>query len=159
MVKRQTDSSTNTEQRESASGLAGRLVGDVRRRAEPERSHSVACNLLEADPALVAERPGQTVIADKHYYGRDFEHALRTAGMVLMRQARKDEAARPGARLFTPLRQTIESINQTFKGQLELERHGGRTPAEVIARVLQRILALTAAMWTTTRPTSRPNAH
>ena len=41
----------------------------------------------------------------------------------------------------------IESINQTFKGQLDLERHGGRTPGGVIARVLQRILALTAAIW------------
>jgi hypothetical protein len=103
--------------------------------------------MLEADPALVSERPGQTVIADRHYYGRDFEHALRTAGLVLLRQARKGEAPRPGARLFKPLRQTIESINQTFKAQLDLERHGGRTPAGVIVRVLQRILALTAAIW------------
>ncbi|GAA2696531.1 hypothetical protein GCM10010412_090570 [Nonomuraea recticatena] len=38
------------------------------------------------------------------------------------------------ARLFAPLRQTIESINQTFKGQLDLERHRGRTPAGVIIR-------------------------
>jgi hypothetical protein len=45
------------------------------------------------------------------------------------------------------LRQTIESINQTFKGQLDLERHGGRTPAGVIIRVLARVLALTAAIW------------
>ncbi|MGW4063688.1 IS982 family transposase [Amycolatopsis sp. NPDC004747] len=103
--------------------------------------------MLEADPALARQRPGQTVIADKHYYGRDFEHALRTAGLVLLRQARKGEAPRPGARLFKPLRQTIESINQTFKGQLDLERHGGRTPAGVIVRILQRILALTAAIW------------
>ncbi|WIX91659.1 IS982 family transposase [Amycolatopsis sp. DG1A-15b] len=103
--------------------------------------------MLEADPALVSERPGQTVIADRHYYGRDFEHALRTAGLVLLRQARKGEAPRPGARLFKPLRQTIESINQTFKAQLDLERRGGRTPAGVIVRVLQRILALTAAIW------------
>ncbi|WP_189260155.1 transposase, partial [Lentzea flava] len=29
--------------------------------------------ILEADPALVTERPGQAVIADKHYYGREFE--------------------------------------------------------------------------------------
>jgi hypothetical protein len=29
--------------------------------------------------------------------------------------------------LFRPLRQLIESVNQTFKGQLDLERHGGRT--------------------------------
>ncbi|MBB5432993.1 hypothetical protein HDA36_003077 [Nocardiopsis composta] len=46
-----------------------------------------------------------------------------------------------------PLRQVIESINQTFKGQLDLERHGGRTPGGVMVRVLQRILALTAAIW------------
>jgi hypothetical protein len=45
------------------------------------------------------------------------------------------------------LRQVIESVSQTFKGQLDLERHGGRTPAAVIVRVLQRILALTAAIW------------
>jgi hypothetical protein len=41
----------------------------------------------------------------------------------------------------------VESINETFKGQLDLERHGGHTPQGVIVRVLQRILALTAARW------------
>jgi hypothetical protein len=41
----------------------------------------------------------------------------------------------------------MESINQTFKGQLDLERHGGHTPVGVTGRVLQRILALTAAIW------------
>ncbi|MDA1365858.1 IS982 family transposase, partial [Glycomyces algeriensis] len=49
--------------------------------------------------------------------------------------------------LFRPLRQVIESINQTFKAQLDLERHNGRTPQGVCARVTQRILALTAAIW------------
>jgi hypothetical protein len=29
----------------------------------------------------------------------------------------------------------------------DLERHGGRTPEGIIARVLARILALTAAIW------------
>jgi hypothetical protein len=56
------------------------------------------------------------------------------------------------------LRQTIESINQTFKGQLDLERHGGHTPNGVIVRVLQRVLALTAAIWhndQTGRPAKR----
>jgi hypothetical protein len=47
---------------------------------------------------------------------------------VWTRSARKGETERPGAALFKPLRQTIESINQTFKGHLDLERHGGRTP-------------------------------
>jgi hypothetical protein len=103
--------------------------------------------MLTAEPALVVERPGQTLIADKNYYGREFEHTLDQAGIELLRRARQGEPARTGARFFKPLRQTIESINQTFKGQLDLERHGARTPAGVIVRVLQRILALTTAIW------------
>ncbi len=67
--------------------------------------------------------------------------------MRLLRPARAGEPEPAGAPLFRPLRQTIESINQTFKGQLDLERHGGRTPAGVPVRVLQRIRALTAAIW------------
>lgn len=65
----------------------------------------------------------------------------------MLRPARKGEPERAGAELFKPLRQTIESINQTLKGQLDLERLGGRTPAGVIARVLARLLALTTAIW------------
>lgn len=61
--------------------------------------------------------------------------------------ARKGEAERASAQLFNPLRQVIESVNETFKGQLDLERHRGRTPGGVMVRVLQRILALTAAIW------------
>ncbi|MCR3752661.1 hypothetical protein LX88_007886, partial [Lentzea californiensis] len=80
-------------------------------------------------------------------YGKAFERDLAEAGIELLRPARKGEPERPGARLFKPLRQTIESINQTFKGQLDLEQHGGRTPAGVIVRVLQRVLALTTAIW------------
>lgn len=37
-------------------------------------------------------------------------------------------------------------MNQTFKGQLDLERHGGRPRPGVCARVLQRVLALTTAI-------------
>jgi len=103
--------------------------------------------ILDADPTLAATRPGQTLIADRHYYGTAFEAALAGQKLHLLRPARKGEPERPGAHLFKPLRQTIESINQTFKAQLDLERHGGHTPAGVIVRVLQRILALTAAIW------------
>jgi Transposase DDE domain len=99
------------------------------------------------DDALLAGRAGQVIIGDKNYYGRDFEATLAGAGIVLLRPARKGEDQRPGARLFKPLRQVIESVNDTFKGQLDLERHGGHTTPGVLARVLQRILALTAAIW------------
>jgi hypothetical protein len=103
-------------------------------------------DILHADPSLTS-RGRQLIIGDKNYYGADFEAALPEAGIELLRPARKGETERPGARFFKPLRQVIESINDTFKGQLDLERHGGRTKPGVIARVWQRILALTATIW------------
>ena len=103
--------------------------------------------MLIAGPDLVSTRPGQTLIGDKNYYGRDFEADMAAAGITLLRPARKDESPRAGAYLFKPLRQIIESVNDTFKGQLGLEQHGGHTPGGVAVRVLQRILALTAAIW------------
>src|SRR5215472_4393492 len=126
--------------------LGGLPVGFALTGAKADERQTLL-SLLADDPALAAARPGQTLIADRNYYGKDFERTLSQAGIDLLRPARKGEPKRPGARLFKPLRQTIESINQTFKGQLDLERHGGHTPAGVIVRVLQRILALTAAIW------------
>ena len=105
----------------------------------------VLAGMFTADPGLLASRPGQTLIGDKNYYGRGFETVMADAGIRLLRPARKGEPARAGAGLFKPLRQIIESVNDTFKGQLDLEQHGGHTPSGVITRVLQRILALTAA--------------
>ena len=103
--------------------------------------------VFQVEPTLVADRPRQTVIGDKNYFGHEFEERPHDARIHLLRPARKGEPERPGALLFKPLRQIIESINQTLKGQLDLEHHGGRTIAGVTVRVLQRILALTAAIW------------
>lgn len=100
-----------------------------------------------ASPGLAALLPGQILIGDKNYYGHGFEAQLAQAGLTMLRPARKGEPERPGSAFFKPLRQTIESIFDTFKGQLDLEAHGGRTPAGVMIRILQRILALTAAIW------------
>ena len=117
----------------------------------------VLLGIFEADPGLVANRPGQILIGDKNYYGKDFEAVLAAAGLTLLRPARKGEAERAGAPFFKPLRQVIESVNQTFKAQLDLERHGGRTPAGAIVRVLQRILALTTAIWLNDKTAAQPH--
>jgi hypothetical protein len=99
------------------------------------------------DRVLTVGRAWQIILADKNYYGAGFEITLADGGICLLRPARQGEAPRPGASFFKPLRQIIESVNDTLKGQLDLERHGGHTPAGVLTRVLQRILALTAAIW------------
>ena len=90
--------------------------------------------------------------------------SITEPGPVLLRPVRKGEARRAGQHLLRPLRQVIESVNWTFKGQLDLERHvdlerhGDRTPGGIIARSLARILALTAAIWNddkTAQPVNR----
>jgi hypothetical protein len=48
---------------------------------------------------------------------------LAEAGVELPRPARKDEDERPGARLFKPLRHTIESINIAHHDGLQPTQH------------------------------------
>jgi Transposase DDE domain len=103
--------------------------------------------MLEAARDVTAAHPGQVIIGDKSYFGRAFEAELTERELTLLRPVRKGEARRAGQNLFKPLRQVIESVNWTFKGQLDLERHGGKTPEGILARVLARVLALTAAIW------------
>ena len=93
------------------------------------------------------DTPGTTLIADKGYRRTSFENELNQAGITLIRPNLKSETTRPGRRYLKAFRQIIESVNQTLKAQLDLERHGGRTKPGVCARILQRILALTAAIW------------
>ena len=107
----------------------------------------VLLDMLENASDVVNAHPGQTLIGDKNYFGRTFEDDLTERELVLLRPVRKSEARRAGQNLFKPLRQVIESVNWTPKGQLNLEQHGGRTPDGIIVRILVRILALTAAIW------------
>lgn len=41
-------------------------------------------SLLADEPHLLADRPGQTLIADKNYFGRDFESELARQGLALL---------------------------------------------------------------------------
>ena len=90
---------------------------------------------------------GSTLIADKGYRSASFENELNQAGITLIRPNLKSEPTRPGGQYLKAFRQIIESVNETLKGQLDLERHGGRKKPGVCARVLQRLLALTTAIW------------
>jgi hypothetical protein len=107
----------------------------------------VLMTVLDHDQHLLAARPGLLLIADKGYTSAELDDYLHTRGVDLLRPAYRNRAPRPGQALLAPIRQLIESVNDTLKGQLDLELHGGRTLAGVTARIAQRLLALTAAIW------------
>jgi hypothetical protein len=107
----------------------------------------VLMSVLDHDAHLLGARPGLLLIADKGYASTELDAYLHARGVALLRPAYRNRAPRPGQALLAPIRQLIESVNDTLKGQLDLELHGGRTLAGVTARVAQRLLALTAAIW------------
>jgi Transposase DDE domain len=105
--------------------------------------------LLEVDHHLVAD--GQVILADKGFAGADFEQFLDDLNVHLVRPARnrvaRDRQPTPVERRLLRLRQWIEAIFDTLKGQLSLERHGARRRHGIFARVGQRLLAMAAAIW------------
>jgi hypothetical protein len=104
----------------------------------PERE--VAAQMLER-----VELEGYTVIADKGFAGEDFEALVAGLGATFLRPDRKGEKPRFGS--LGGMRQWIESIIDTTKGQLSLERHGAHTLPGLRVRVAQRLLALGACVW------------
>src|SRR3954451_23007305 len=85
-----------------------RPVGRLRRLRRQGRRTVGPAGILAADPTLSEHRAGQTLIADKHYYGRAFEDTLAADGITLLgrgggrRRAGRDRSgpgrARPRAR-------------------------------------------------------------
>jgi hypothetical protein len=87
---------------------------------------------------------GYTVMADKGFAGEEFEQAMASLGARFLRPDRRGESQRNGT--LGPVRQWIESVFWTCKGQLTLEHHGGRTLPGVCTRVALRLLALAAGL-------------
>ena len=110
---------------------------------EPERE--VAAAMLERARSTGLLCGGEVIIADKGFAGEEFEHTVASFDAELIRPDRKGETPRFGK--LGGIRQWIESIYQTTKGQLSLEDHGGHIPEGVWARVCQRVLALAAGVW------------
>jgi len=119
----------------------------------------VLATMLQIDTDLVAARPGLLLIADKGFASQQFEQSLSEQGITLLRPSRKDEMKRAGEPILKKVRQLIESVNDTLKGQLNLEQHGGRTCQGVAVRVAQRILSMAAAIWPTSTPASPSPGH
>jgi hypothetical protein len=107
----------------------------------PKASERDVClQLLER-----VQRDGHlTVVGDKGYAGRAFEHAAAELDATVCRPRRKDEPDQ-GPHL-APIRQRIESIFQTCKDLLTLEHHGARTLHGLRTRINTRFLTLATAI-------------
>lgn len=100
---------------------------------------------VAAEMLARVELDGYTVIADKGFAGAEFEALMAELGAIFLRPDRKDEEPRFGG--LGGMRQWVESIIDTIKGQLSLERHGAHTMPGLITRVAGRLLGLAAALW------------
>ncbi|MFF8029622.1 IS982 family transposase [Streptomyces sp. NPDC007896] len=107
----------------------------------------VLASMLDRLPHLATDRPGLLIIADKGFASKEFENDLAMRGAELLRPSFKREKHRKGESLLKSVRQLIESVNDTLKGQLALEQHGGRTFEGVAVRIAPRVLAMAAAIW------------
>ena len=101
----------------------------------PQPGSASPSSASPAPPSSPASLPGQET--EEFLAGRDL-------GLALIRPARKDEKQpRPFPNW---LRQRVEAVIWTLN-QLGLEHHGGRVPADLWTRVIQRLLALNAVIW------------
>jgi hypothetical protein len=105
---------------------------------------NVAERVVAAEMLDTVDLDGYTVMADKGFAGAEFEAHMAALGAHFLRPDRKGEPRRHGS--LGPVRQWIESVFWTCKGQLTLEAHGGRTIEGLCTRVALRLLALAAGL-------------
>jgi hypothetical protein len=114
----------------------------------PRAAALVSADRPEREVALTllprALTGGETIVCDKGYAGREFAAAVADLGAVVLRPPRQTEP-QTGPHL-APIRQRIESVFWTCKDLLSLERHGARTPRNLFARIVVRLLALAACI-------------
>jgi hypothetical protein len=126
-----------------------RLVLLVDRLGLPVGYTIVAANEKEYEPVreLVLADGCAAVIADKGLWGRAYAETLRLSGILIHtpdRQRTADNADRE--RGLAGLRLVVESTIANLKCQMRLEQHLAKTPAGLVQRIAQRLLALTIGM-------------
>jgi hypothetical protein len=118
----------------------------------------VPANEKEYEPLadLLTGTPSEVVIADKGFWGRAYAARLAANGTRLLTPDRtRNTANEQRERALASTRLVIESVYSNLKGQMRLEQHLARTPAGLVVRIAQRILALTLGILLNTL-TGRP---
>lgn len=109
----------------------------------------VAANEKEYEPVreLATAHPGCTLIADKGLWGRQYRETLALQGVRILTPDKlrtADNLTRE--KRLAGLRLVIESTFANLKCQMRLEQHLAKTPAGLVQRIAQRLLAVTVGM-------------
>lgn len=109
----------------------------------------VAASEKEYEPVreLTSAHPGCTLVADKGLWGRAYAETLALQDVTILTPDRRrtaDNLARE--KRLAGVRLVIESTISNLKCQMRLERHLAKTPAGLVQRIVQRLLALTIGM-------------
>jgi hypothetical protein len=126
-----------------------RLVLLVDRKGLPVGYTLVPANEKEYEPVreLILADGSTILVCDKGLWGRQYAETLRLEGVLIrtpdrVRTAENLERERGLARM----RLIVESTIANLKCQMRLEQHLAKTPAGLVQRIAQRLLALTLGM-------------
>jgi hypothetical protein len=131
-----------------------RLVLLVDRKGLPVGYTLVPANEKEYEPVreLALGDGSEILVADKGLWGRQYAETLRLEGVLLHTPDRVRTAANlERERSLARGRLVVESTIANLKCQMRLEDHLAKTPAGLVQRIAQRLLALTIGVLLNTR--------
>jgi hypothetical protein len=114
----------------------------------------------ERDSALelAAAHPG-VWLADGGFWGREYDTAMQPVGVRLITPDKHRPGQRPPSEIAKArIRLVIESVFATLKRQMRPETHLAKTLPGLVARIAQRLLALTLGIYLNTLPGRPPRA-
>jgi Transposase DDE domain len=123
-----------------------RLVLLVDRKGLPVGYTLVPANEREYEPVreLALGDGSEILVADKGLWGKQYAHTLELEGVLLHTPDRVRSADNlERERSLASVRLVVESTIANLKCQMRLEDHLAKTPAGLIQRIAQRLLALT----------------
>src|SRR4051794_21352916 len=100
---------------------------------------------------LAAAHAGSTLFADGGFWGREYHASMQLIDIELITPAKHKVSQRPAAEITKArIRLVIESLFATLKRQMGLQDHLAKTLGGLVARIAQRLLALTLGIYLNT---------
>lgn len=100
---------------------------------------------------LAAGQAGALLFADGGFWGREYLSSMELIDVELITPGKHRPGNRPSGEIAEArIRLVIESVFSNLKRQMRLETHLAKTPGGLVARIAQRLLALTLGVYVNT---------